>query len=128
MKSVPFTVRRNAGPAELTVVGLMLVSTGAFGGAITVSVEPADVHPLGTHGAGLMTVMFGVAPCTATSLDSTVTASDVGLLNVVARFAPSSCTTTPGTKPVPRTVSVKFALPAAMLAGLSAEITGVSLA
>ena len=108
-----------------TVAGLMLVIVGAPGGAITLSVAPALVHPLATHGPGLTTVMLGVAPCVSTSLASTVAVSVVALPNIVVRFAPSIWTVAPDTKPVPVTVSEKVALPAAMLAGLSVLIVGV---
>src|SRR5262247_2579823 len=43
-KFVPATARVNAGPLDVTEVGLIVVIVGAAGGVVTLSVDPFDVH------------------------------------------------------------------------------------
>jgi hypothetical protein len=114
--------------------------------AVQVAVEPATIED-GTHdtavnvgraivkvaafdvpppGVGLNTVTDAL-PIVATSEAEIGALSDVELPNVVVRLEPSQRMTAPGTKPVPVTVKVKPAEPAAALLGFSAVMAGVGL-
>src|SRR2546422_689245 len=89
-------------------------------GTVTVSVAPFDVPP---PGAGV-TTMIACVPAAARSLAGSCAVTCVADPYVVGRAAPSTCTTDPGTNPVPVTVSVHAALPATTLAGPSAVSVG----
>ena len=112
-KLLPVTVRVSGPLPATALVGLILVSVGTAGGAVTVSVAP-DVPP---PGAGEKTVIVCV-PALATSLAKIKAVSCVADPYVVVRLLPSTCTTDPFTKPVPPTASVKAALPPTTLVGL----------
>src|SRR5205823_11547226 len=92
-------------------------------GLLTLNVWAAEVPP---PGAGVTTVTCGV-PAAATSAAAMAAVSCVALTNVVVRVAPFHLTVLPLTKPVPVTVSVKAALPAAVLVGDSAARVGDEL-
>jgi hypothetical protein len=81
-KLVPVTVRVEAGPPAVAVLGLRLVSVGA--GLLTLSAIAALVPP---PGAGVKTVRFGV-PGAAMSLARMVAVNWVALTTVVARGLP----------------------------------------
>jgi len=84
-KPVPVTVSVNA--TFMTAdAGLILVSTGAGGGELTVNVLPLEVPP---PGAGVCTLMVRVARLARSAADSTAV-SMVALLNVVGRASPSN--------------------------------------
>src|SRR5205823_9701287 len=92
-------------------------------GLLTLNVWAAEVPP---PGAGVTTVTCGV-PAAATSAAAMAAVSCVALTNVVVRVAPFHLTVLPLTKPVPVTVSVKAALPAAVLVGDRAARVGDEL-
>jgi hypothetical protein len=126
-KSVPVMVSVKAAPPAATLVGLIVVIVGTAGGGVTLSVAPLDVHTLATHGVGLTTLIVWLVPAVVTSLAGRAAVSCVAVPNVVGRTLPSTCTIAPFTNPAPVTVNVNAALPAAMLAGLIAVMTGVGL-
>src|SRR5688500_13547359 len=111
-KPVPVTVSVNA--TFMTAdAGLILVSTGAGGGELTVNVLPLEVPP---PGAGVCTLMVRVARLARSAADSTAV-SMVALLNVVGRATPSNNTCEDATKPVPVTTSDTPLVPAATPVG-----------
>ena len=69
--------------------------------------------------------MTTALPAVVKSLARIVAVSEVGLSNTVARGAPFHCTTDPGTKFDPVTVSIKPGLPAAVEVELRAVAAGV---
>src|SRR6266404_66681 len=120
-KPLPFT-RSVSGPVPaVTPVGVSPVSPGT--GLFTVNVRAPEVPP---PGAGVTTVTCGV-PAAATSAAAMAAVSWVALTKTVVRTAPFQLTVEPLTKPVPVTVSVKAALPAAVLVGDSAARVGDEL-
>jgi hypothetical protein len=104
--------------------GEMLVSVGAAGGDVTVSVMLFDVPP---PGVGLKTEI-ACEPTDVTSDASRAAVNEVAVPKVVTRSVPSRRTMAPLTKPLPVTVTVKAALPAAMLTGVIAAATGTGFA
>jgi hypothetical protein len=124
VKFAPVAVSVNGAEPTEMLVGEMLVSVGAGGGVVTVSVTLDDVPP---PGAGLKTVIACV-PVEATSVARIAAVNDVVDPNVVTRSLPSTRTIAPLTKPLPVTVSVKAALPAATLIGAIVVIAGTGVA
>ena len=124
-KLLPLTVSVKPVGADATLVGLRLLIVGAL--AVTTVKVAALLVQLATHGDGFTTVIAGVL-ADATSPAGIAAVSCVGDTTVVGRFDPFSCTAAPATNPLPVTVSVKSALPAARLPGPSVAIAGVALA
>jgi hypothetical protein len=121
-KLVPVAVIVNGALPTVMLVGLMLVSTGAGGGAVTVNVAWFDTPP---PGVGFVTVTAWF-PTLAMSLAVMVVISVVALRKPAVRVVPSHCTVDgPAMKPVPVIVSVNPFDPAAIPAGPNALITGV---
>src|SRR5439155_3631429 len=110
-KLLPVTVSVKAAFPAAALAGDRVESVGD--GLLTLNVWAAEVPP---PGAGVTTVTCGV-PAAATSAAAMAAVSCVALTNVVVRVAPFHLTVLPLTKPVPVTVSVKAALPAAVLIG-----------
>src|SRR5213593_2623569 len=104
------------GPPGATVV----VFTVSVGGGSIVKDNAFDVPP---PGAGVCTVICAV-PLDARSLAAIDARSCVALENVVGRGAPFHCMTDAVTKPLPLTVSVNAAPPAAVWVGNNDEATG----
>src|SRR5580704_1521517 len=96
----------------------------AVGPLVIVNVEAAEVPP---PGAGFVTVTFAV-PAVAMSLARIAAVSCVELPNVVARGLPFQFTLELLMKPLPATVRVNAAPPAAVDAGLKLEIVGAGFA
>ncbi len=126
-KFVPVTVNANAAPPAVTVAGLIIVSVGAGGGGVMLSVTPFDVHALFTHAVGFSTVIVWLVPAVVASLAASAAVTVVAVPKVVGRVLPSTRTVAPDTNPVPVTVNVNAALPAARLAGLIPVTVGVGL-
>jgi hypothetical protein len=117
-KLLPLTVRTKSVPPAIVDVGLKLEFFGA--GLLIVSVRALEVPP---PGAGVNTVTWAV-PATAMSEAGIAAVNRVVETYVVVRFAPFHWMMEPLTKPVPLTVSVKAAPPAARVDGLRLEIAG----
>jgi len=118
---VPFTVRVNAVPPAVALVGMIEVAVGA--GLLIVNVWPPEVPP---PGAGFVTVTFAV-PAVAISAAEIAAVNCAALTNVVVFDAPLNFTTDVDTKPEPFTVRVKPAPPAVALVGEIDVSTGTGL-
>jgi hypothetical protein len=124
VKLLPVRVSVNDAVLVAMLAGEMLVSVGAGGGDVTVSVMFDEVPP---PGVGLKTEI-ACDPTDATSDDSSAAVSEVAEPKVVTRSLPSTRTIAPLTKPAPVTVKVKAALPAAMLDGVIEVAAGTGFA
>jgi hypothetical protein len=124
VKLVPVSVIVNDVVPAATLDGEMLANVGAAGGDVTVRVTLFDVPP---PGVGLKTAI-ACEPTDATSDASSAAVNEVAAPKVVTRSTPSIRTMAPLTKPLPVTVTVKAALPAAMLTGVIAVATGTGFA
>ncbi len=119
VKPVPFTVNEKPGPPVTTVVGLMLVIVGIT--AVIVKVTELET----TGGVpGLTTVTWAV-PAVATREELIEALSVMALKKSVVNEVPFHCMAEPLTNPVPETVSVKEAEPAATELGNRLLMTGV---
>jgi hypothetical protein len=113
-KPLPFTVNVNPGEPALIEFGEIEVIPGTgLLAAVIVNVSEFDGPP---PGFGLLTKTAGV-PTLATSVARIVAITCVEFTNVVALFAPPKFTSAPLTKPVPFTVNVNPADPAAIVFG-----------
>ena len=121
LKFVPFTVKVNAAPPAILLVGKMLVTVGI--GLFTVSVRDVVVPPVGV---GLKTVIAGV-PAAATSAAVSCAVSWVALTRVVTRSFPLKRTIELPLKFVPVAVSTKSASPAVLVVGLILVRVGIGL-
>src|SRR2546425_187055 len=117
----PVAVKVKSPPPAKALLGAIKLKVGA--GLLMVKVNAFDVPP---PGEGLKTVTWKV-PLTAMSLAEIVAVSWLLLTNVVVRSALFQRTTEPEMKPVPVTISVKAASPAAVLFGESETICGTGL-
>jgi hypothetical protein len=119
-KPEPLTVRVNAGPPAVTELGLSPEIIG-FGGmkGLTVKVSPLEVTPPVSR-----TVTLAL-PGAAIRLAATAAVSCAALTKVVGTAEPFHCTTEPERKPVPFTVRVKAAPPAATEFGLRLVMASV---
>jgi hypothetical protein len=120
-KPEPFTVRVNAAPPAVALVGARVVIVGA--GLLTVKFVGADVPPPGP----VFVTVTGNVPAVAMSAAAIAAVTWVALTNVVAFALPLKVTPDPATNPVPFTVSVNAAPPAAALVGESVVIAGAGL-
>src|SRR4029450_6337509 len=98
--------------------------TGFWPGAVIVNGSAFDVPP---PGVGLTTVTLAV-PAAAMSAAPIWAVSLVLFTKLVGRALPAHCTTEPGIKPSPLTVSVKAAPPACAEAGARLSSAGTGLA
>ena len=121
-KPVPVRVNVKAAPPAVAEVGVIEVSVGPAA-ALIVKDTVADVPP---PGAGLVTVTVAV-PAVAISAVEIAAVSCVALTNAVVLAAPLNFTTDVDTKPVPFTVRVKAAPPAAALVGEREVSVGAGL-
>jgi energy-converting hydrogenase Eha subunit G len=112
-KPLPFTVRVKAAPPAAALLGDNEVSLACGGGGGALAVKGRAFE---AEAPGLTTVTCAV-PGVAMSLAGIAAVSPVLLTKVVVRFAPFQRTTAPDTKPLPFTVRVKAAPPAAALLG-----------
>jgi len=119
---VPVMVSVNAVPPTVEEVGAIKVSVGPAA-ALIVKDRLADVPP---PGAGFVTVTLAV-PAVAISAAVIAAVNWVALMNVVVLAAPLNFTTDVATKPVPFTVRVKAAPPAAALVGEREVSVGAGL-
>jgi hypothetical protein len=115
------TVRVKLEPNASAIEGEILEIEGT--GLRTARVRAAEVPP---PGDGLETVTDRLVPV-ATSDAGICAVNWVLLTKVAVRFAPLTCTTEPGMKPLPVSVRVKAALPAETLAGEILESEGSGL-
>lgn len=120
-KPEPFTVRVNAEPPEIALVGAIDVIPTI--GLLIVNCKLGLVPP---PGVGLVTATFAV-PAVAMSAAAMAAVNWVALLKVVVFVAPLKVTTDGVTKPVPLTVSVKAAPPSVALVGARDVSTGAGL-
>jgi hypothetical protein len=121
-KPLPLTVRRNPGDPAAALFGMSEVITGkgSEAGAVIVKVEEAEVV------VELETVT-AVVPGKAVSVAEIKAVSCVGLTNVVGRGDPFQFTTSPSTKFVPFTASVRpVVLQSGVDEGTSPEIVGAT--
>jgi hypothetical protein len=108
-KPPPLTVRRNPDEPTVALFGMseLMTGRGSEAGAVRVKFEaPEVVVELDTVTAAVPRV-----PGKAVSVAKIVAVSCVGLTNVVGRGNPFQFTTSPSTKSVPFTVSVKPVAP-----------------
>jgi hypothetical protein len=119
-KPVPFTVSEKDAPPAVTDVGEMLVVVGAGFVDVMVKVCALDVPP---PGVGVNTVTEPL-PALAISAAVMVAVNCVDEPKVVVRLEPFQRTTDVDTKPVPFTVKVKAALPAAAEVGEMLVVVG----
>src|SRR5262245_20864565 len=130
VKLEPVAVRVKAAPPAEAVVGLMLERIGAgvtdavVLGAAMLALTLFDAHTAFAHGAGFVTTTARV-PWLATSVACTAILICVAESTVTVRAWPPTAAVAPVAKPVPVTVSVKAALPAVTLAGLTLVMVGV---
>ncbi len=117
---VPFTVKVNAAPPAVALVGDNELIVGTGFEAVIVKAAFPEVPP---PGVGLNTDTCAV-PAVAISAAVIAACNCVVLTNVVVRFDPFQFTTAPLTNPAPFTVSVNAAPPAIALAGESELIVG----
>src|SRR5712691_7526727 len=117
----PVAVKVKSAPPAKAPLGAIKLKVGP--GVLMVKVKAFDVPP---PGEGLKTATWKV-PLTAMSLAEIVAVSWLLLTNVVVRSALFQRTTEPEMKPVPVTISVKAASPAAVLFGESEAICGTGL-
>jgi hypothetical protein len=118
---LPVSVKVNAAPPAVALVGEIAVSVGAAGAIGKVNV--AEVPP---PGAGVTTVT-GTLAAAAMSAAVIAVVSCVALTNVVVRALPFQFTVEPFTKLVPFAVSVKAVPPAIAPAGLKLVRVGAGL-
>jgi hypothetical protein len=128
MKFEPFTVRVNAAPFGLAVVGLRLAISGEFV-CVGNIVNGAALMVIPPPGSGFETVTSAV-PAVATSEARTVMAiCPVFIFTVAERAEPFKnaveVPVDPAMKPLPAMNMVKDWLPAVTLDGKSPEMTGV---
>src|SRR5579872_7114180 len=124
MNPLPFTVRVNAAPPAVPLVGNSEVTEGTGLAALMTKPTLADVPP---PGAGLETVTCAV-PAAAISAAVMAACNWVAPIKVVVRAAPFQLTTELLMKPVPFTVKVKAAAPAVAPVGAREVIEGTGLA
>lgn len=117
-KFVPFTVKVNAAPPAVALVGEIVVMVGA--GLFTVKATEFDVPP---PGVGLVTVKLKVPPV-AMSEAGIAAVSCVALIKVVARVFPLNFTVELLTKFVPFTAKVNAPPPAVALVGERVVMVG----
>jgi len=127
MKFVPFTVKVNAAPPIMALIGetLVMVGVGLIGAGLTMVKGTAfEVPP---PGAGLVTVTAAV-PAEANAAAGMAAVNCVELTKAVVRAAPAKLTTDAEMKFVPLTVSATSALlPATALVGEITVIVGRGL-
>jgi hypothetical protein len=122
-KPLPITVRKNPDELAAALFGMseLMMGTGREAGAVIVKVEAAEVV------VELETVTAAV-PGKAVSVAEIVAVSCVGLTNVVGRGDPFQFTTSPVTKFVPFTASVRpVVLQSGVDDGTSPEIVGPTI-
>jgi hypothetical protein len=125
-KPLPFTVRVNAGPPAVALVGRMFeTANGATGGKI-VSVTVLEVPPPGRPFDGLVTQTLAV-PGVKISAGKISTMSNPGLEYEVAKSAPLKFTTELVTKFEPITNKANAFAPAVTFEGPVDEMTGTGL-
>lgn len=121
-KPVPVTVSANAGPPEVTGLGLNAVISGfGFGGVVIVKIAAFDVPP---PGGAVKTVILAL-PAVAISAVVTCAVNCVLLTNVVGSELPLMRTTEACEKLVPLTVSVKPGLSVCTVVGLIVVMRGI---
>src|SRR5215471_19289083 len=120
-KFVPFTVKVNAAPPAVALLGERLLMVGT--GLLTVKVAAADVPP---PGVGFVTFTESV-PAVAMSLAGMLAVTCVALTKVVVRLLPLTWTVAPLAKLVPLTVNVNAAPPAVALLGERLLMVGTGL-
>ena len=125
-KLLPVAVSVNAGPPAPAVAGLMPVSVGAGGGAVTPRLAVFEAHCPPTQFGGLATCT-PTLPGEAMSAASTAMLTCVAETNVSVREAPPTVAVAPDAKPVPVSVRANPLDPAPTLDGLSPVMFGVGL-